>query len=305
LLNNETIAVYTLGKTQIYGGLSFLTGTLRAQYAADEARSLSVSPTADGVFSGLLPFSFDDGSHGTYAVDYPDVLTPTNGSKASLNYIGGTGGTAAVEYTSGCQRLLYTGFPFETIYPPATRQAVMARVMSLMGACVSQPPNVVILSPEDGTFYNHVPAILGITSGSPPVQHVDLAVVQITVPHIISGTTIVPLTPTLRFLNGTSWVANETWLSATGSSTWAFTPSVTFDDAGYAIWARAWNSDGVSSTQTAIVSFTLDTIAPTAPVPITPTGGITLPALNVMLVFSPSRDANGVAGYVVKVDGDF
>jgi hypothetical protein len=132
---------------------------------------------------------------------------------------------------------------------------------------------------------------------------VDLAVVQITVPHIISGTTIVPLTPTLRFLNGTSWVANETWLSATGSTTWVFTPSVTLDDAGYAIWARAWNSAGVSSTQMAIVSFTLDTIAPTAPVPITPTGGISLPSLSATLIFSPGLDANGVMSYAVRVDG--
>jgi hypothetical protein len=283
--------------------LSFLIGTLRTQYAADDAKSFSVSPTADGIFSGLLAFNFDDGAHGAYAVDYPDVLTPTNGSKASLNYAGGTGGAAAVEYAKDCQRLVYFGFPFETIYPAATRQAVMARVMGYLGACISQSPSVVILSPEDGAFYHYTPPIGGIVSGSPSVQHVDVAVVQITVPHILSGTVIVPLTPTLRFLNGASWVTTETWLSATGSTTWAFTPSVTFDDAQYAIWARAWNGEGVSSTQTAIVSFTVDTLAPTAPIPITPTGGITLPSSSVTLVFSPGLDANGVTGYTVMVDG--
>jgi len=218
--------------------------------------------------------------------------------------VGGTGGAAAVEYTNGCQRLVYFGFPFETIYPAATRQAVMARVMSFVGACVSQPPNVVVLLPGDGTFYSHVPPFNGIASGSPPVQHVDVAMVQITVPHMISGALMLPLTPTLLFLNGTNWVANETWLSATGSTTWVFTPSVTFDDAHYAVWARAWSSAGVSSTQTAIVSFTLDTVAPTAPVPITPTGGITLSALSATLVFSPGLDANGLAGYTVRVDGN-
>ncbi len=275
------------------GGLSFLAGTLRAQYAADDAGSFAVSPAASGIFSGLLPFSFDDGSHGTYAVNYPDVLTPTNGSQAGLNYVGGTGGVAALEYMSGCRRLVYLGFPFETIYPLQTRQAVMARVMSYLGACLSQPPSAVILSPES-QFYNRVPPINGIASGSPPVDHVDVAVIQITVSH----------TPTLLFLNGTSWVTSETWLSATGNVTWAYTPSVAFDDARYAVWARAWNSAGVSSTQTAVVSFTLDTVAPTAPVPITPTGGITLPVMSATLVFSPSQDANGVAGYTVKVDGN-
>jgi hypothetical protein len=78
-----------------------------------------------------------------------------------LNYVGGTGGAAAVEYMSGCQRLVYLGFPFETIYPLPTRQAVMARAMSYLGACISQPPSAVILSPES-QFYNHVPPINGI-----------------------------------------------------------------------------------------------------------------------------------------------
>lgn len=267
---------------------SFLTGTLRARYAADDANTYTVSPSVSGILSGLGPFSFDNGSHGSYAVNYPDVLTPANGSVVSLNYAGGAGGAAGIEYANGCQRLVYLGFPFETIYPAAMRQAVMARVINFLNACQRRPPITTIVSPADGRFYKIRPAIHGAAADYAGVDHVDVAVVQITTP--------------LRFLAGATWVASETWVSATGSVMWAFTPSVTLPDGRYAVWARAWNSAGLSSTQAAVVSFTMDTISPTAPVPLTPTGGITVTDISPSLVFSPALDANGVAGYNVLVD---
>jgi len=269
--------------------LSFLTGTLRALYALDDANTLTVTPSSGGILSGLASFGFGDGAQGSYAVGYPDVLTPTNGATATLSYVSGAGGAAGIEYANGCERLVYFGFPFETIYPAATRQAVMARVMSFLNACQRHPPIATILSPAYGGFYNSRPAIHGAVGDYVQVDHVDVAVVQITAP--------------LRFLTGASWVTSETWLSATGGATWAFTPTLSLDDGPYAIWARAWNSSGLSSTQKAVVSFTMDTISPTAPVPLTPTLGVTVTSLTVTLVFSPSLDANGVAGYNVLVDG--
>jgi hypothetical protein len=266
---------------------AFLTGTLRAQYVNDDAATFAVTPTASGVLSGLTSFSFDDGSHGTYPVLYPDSLTPTNGSTALLSYVGGRGGTAAIQYAGGCQRLVYLGFPFETIYPALTRQAVMSRVMSFLGACLDQSSQAVILSPASGGYYNRTPAINGFASGEAPADHVDVAMVDIA---------------NSRFLSATSWVTAETWMSATGSVTWAFTPSVTLADGPYAAWARAWTTSGLASTYMAIVSFTMDTLSPTVPVIITPTGGVTVPS-PVTLVFTPSHDANGVAGYTIQVDG--
>jgi N-acetylmuramoyl-L-alanine amidase/Fibronectin type III domain/Sporulation and spore germination len=267
---------------------SFLTGTLRAQYVADDANTFSVSPSASGILSGLGQINFDDGSHGSYAVNYADVLAPANGSAVALNYVGGAGGAAGIEYANGCQRLVYLGIPFETIYPAAVRQAVMARVISFLDACQRRPPITTILSPANGGFYKSRPAIYGSAADYAGVNHVDVAVVQITTP--------------LRFLAGATWVASETWVSATGSVTWAFTPSVSLPDGHYAVWARAWNQAGLSSTQTAAVSFTMDTIAPTAPVPLTPTGGVTVTDISPSLVYSPALDANGVAGYNVLVD---
>lgn len=267
---------------------SFLTSALRARYAADDANTFTVSPSASGILSGLGQFNFDDGSHGSYAVNYADVLTPANGSAVILNYAGGAGGAAGIEYANSCQRLVYLGFPFETIYPAAMRQAVMARVINFLDACQRRPPITTIVSPANGEFYKSRPAIHGAAADYAGVDHVDVAVVQITTP--------------LRFLAGATWVTKETWASATGNVTWAFTPSASLPDGRYAVWARAWNSAGLSSTQTAAVSFTMDTIPPTAPVPLTPTGGITVTDISPRLVFSPALDANGVAGYNVLVD---
>ena len=282
---------------------SFLTGTLHAQFAGDDANAFAVTPAVGGIFEGVGQFSFDDGTRGSYAVNYPDFITPTNGSTATLNYVASTGKTAAVEYANGCQRLAYFGFPFETIYPATTRQTVMTRVMNFLGACQHRPPIVAIASPANGGFYNNLSSVNGLAGDWAQVDHVDVAMVQITAVYGLSGTVWVPLTPTLRFLSGTAWVSSETWLSATGSTTWSFTPTITLTDGPYAVWARAWNSAGFSSTQIAVISFTIDTLAPTTPMPITPTGGITLSSPSVMLVFSPAIDLNGVAGYNVRVDG--
>ncbi len=266
----------------------FLTSTLHALYANDDANTLSVAPSASGILSGIGPFNFDDGLHGSYAVSYPDVLTPANGSSTTLSYVGGTGGAAGIEYASGCQRLVYFGFPFETIYPTTMQQAVMARVINFLSACPRRSPIVTILSPVNGALYNSRPTVHGTVGDYAQVDHVDVAMVEITTP--------------LRFLTGTAWVTSETWVSATGGVTWFFTPSVSLADGPYAIWARAWNNAGLSSTQMAVVSFTMDTLAPTAPVPLTPTDGIAVTGLYATLVFSPALDANGVAGYNVRVD---
>ena len=48
----------------------------------------------------------------------------------------GGGGTAAVQYADGCERLIYFGFPFETIWP-SERAAVMERALDFLAPCLS------------------------------------------------------------------------------------------------------------------------------------------------------------------------
>ncbi|MEM8678494.1 MAG: fibronectin type III domain-containing protein, partial [Planctomycetota bacterium] len=110
-------------------GRSFYENQLRANYSADDANTYSVQGTAGGIFAGLS-FDFDDGTL-FYDSQFPDVMTPNNGSTAALSYVGGLGGTAAVQYThpDGYGQLVNFGFPFETITTPILRAVVMQRVL--------------------------------------------------------------------------------------------------------------------------------------------------------------------------------
>jgi hypothetical protein len=120
-------------------GTPFYANTLRASYVADDAQTYTANPTAGGIFNGLGAINFDDGSHGMYDVDYADVFAPGSGAISALVY---NTASAVVQYANGCMRLVYSGIPFETIYPRAARQNVMTRVISFLGACL--PPEQVV-----------------------------------------------------------------------------------------------------------------------------------------------------------------
>ncbi len=107
---------------------AFYNGYLKADYLGDDAGTYQVTGTA-GIFAGLPAFSFDDGTHGTYDVDYADYIAPLGGATVDLSYAGAR--SAAVEYSGG-YRLVYMGFPFEAIYPAAARQQVMCRVAGFL-----------------------------------------------------------------------------------------------------------------------------------------------------------------------------
>ncbi len=101
----------------------------------------SVAGVAGGPFDGLS-FAFDDGTHGTYNVKYPDVIGAAGGSVSCLTYGSGSS-TAAVCFTGvfpgGTEegQLVFFAFPFETIYPAATSADVMGRILAYFG----EPPS--------------------------------------------------------------------------------------------------------------------------------------------------------------------
>ncbi len=120
----------------------FYHNQLRAVFANDDANTYAFGSLAAGIFSGNSSSGFDNGTKGTYNVDFPDVLTPTNGSVASINYTGGTGGAAAIQYDGslGGGKLVNFGFPFETITNSAVRDAYMSDVLRFFG--VLDPPTL-------------------------------------------------------------------------------------------------------------------------------------------------------------------
>ncbi len=113
----------------------FMADVLRAQYSADDANTYNVVAAGGGIFAGIAGFSFDDGSSGDYDTNFPDVLTTSGtGTTAALNYSGGTGGIAAVQYdgTAGGGKVVYMGFPYETINSASSREQVMGRVLDFL-----------------------------------------------------------------------------------------------------------------------------------------------------------------------------
>ncbi|GAB4315386.1 MAG: hypothetical protein Kow0059_07450 [Candidatus Sumerlaeia bacterium] len=114
----------------------FLQDVLKADYVDDDVYSGMSSPpntvvgAAGTIFNGLS-LTFDDGTHGTYEVEFPDVLNPSGGSVVAMRYTGSSENNtnAAVMYDGQDYKLIYLGFPFETITSEALRQDLMGRAL--------------------------------------------------------------------------------------------------------------------------------------------------------------------------------
>jgi len=225
------------------GDRAFYNGYLRAQYAGDDAETYKVAPVPGSIFEGLSPFRFD--APGMYDADSPDQLTPVAGSVAALLYQGGAGGTAAVQYENGCQRLVYFGFPFETIWPDQ-RSAVMSRVLDFLDGCLALPWTAIRL-PVDGEWYREIPPVAGSASGPYAVERVEVAICR---------------TADSLCWDGTGWVGGAVWLTAAGTTNWTYAlPPLEWG--GYALYARAWDAQdahGQVDATPAVVSFHLGNV---------------------------------------------
>ncbi len=119
---------------------SFYHNYLKAQYAADapdgkKATFYSCEAIPGGLFDGLPDFSFDNGRHGTFDVDWPDAIKPYGGSVAILRYKGAkTTNIAGIvfegTFPGGSKegKLVNLGVPFETIYYSDKRDSLMSKI---------------------------------------------------------------------------------------------------------------------------------------------------------------------------------
>jgi len=131
------------------GGQSFYNNSLRAEYVSDDAGTYDVQGVGGSIFDGLS-FSFDDGSQ-FYDVNFPDVISPLGGATTALNYVGGTGGGAAIQYDSGgSTKVVNLAFPFETITDQTDRNNVMSRVLSFFSFDVTFSDFDAVLDNDDG-----------------------------------------------------------------------------------------------------------------------------------------------------------
>ncbi len=110
---------------------AFYNNYLKAGYVEDDAGAYAVSGETGSFFEGLS-IHYDDGTHGVYQEDYPDVVKALNGSSVALNYANGKVAALSYEGTFGSGsaigRLFYLAFPFETIYNESERIGLISRV---------------------------------------------------------------------------------------------------------------------------------------------------------------------------------
>lgn len=120
---------------------AFLRDYLKSDYVSDDANSLSV--TGAGIFTGL---NFSYGSS-PYPEDFPDAINAVNNGAVCLRY--GNGQNAGVQFAGvfpgGARegKLVYLGFPFETISSTLVRQEVLKRVLEFFF-----PPSNAVAEPS-------------------------------------------------------------------------------------------------------------------------------------------------------------
>jgi hypothetical protein len=126
LLISGAELAWHLGNNGSSEEIAFLADVLHAAFAGDDGDSFSVRPSDALLGDGeLLSFLTPD----RMVINYPDVLTPVGGSEPFASYVGGTSGVAGLRY-DGSYRLVYLGFPFESIDAIDDRSVVMESILS-------------------------------------------------------------------------------------------------------------------------------------------------------------------------------
>ncbi len=131
------------------GDKAFFYDYLKAKYSADAPGGISgtyyaAKGSVGGIFEGIADITFDNGSQGTINVKYADALIPMNGSKGIINYkdvtthsIGAVSFEGVFKDGNKPGKLIYMGFPFETIYPAGTRKIMMEKILTFLISDVS------------------------------------------------------------------------------------------------------------------------------------------------------------------------
>ena len=120
----------------------FYADYLKTAYIADaplgqSSTHYSVQNKSGELFDGIPAFNFDDRTHGTYNVEWPDAIDAINGGKNCLLYSGisENDGVAATYFDgffptgTSPGKLMYLAFPFETVYPESARDTLMSRII--------------------------------------------------------------------------------------------------------------------------------------------------------------------------------
>lgn len=113
---------------------AFYRSVLGATYVADDANVYTLQAGLPGTISaGASAGAFDNGTSGTYDVNYADVLSPTNGNSiVCLRYGSGlAAGIQKLDAITGA-RTVVLGLPLETITSPTLRARLLQQAMGYL-----------------------------------------------------------------------------------------------------------------------------------------------------------------------------
>jgi hypothetical protein len=122
----------------------FFHNYLKAQYTADAPGDVagihySAVGIAGGLFEGITDITFDNGTHGTLNVKWADAISAINAGSNVIKYknvttytIGSVSFEGIFPGGTATGKIVYLDFPFETIYPAATRNAMMKEIVTFM-----------------------------------------------------------------------------------------------------------------------------------------------------------------------------
>lgn len=113
-------------------GVSFCRNTLGVSYVGNSAGTYTAQGAAGGALSSVGTLLFSEASGAPYDANSADRIAPFGTAQAALTYVGGSGGTAGVQYDAGTYRTLVFGFPFETIGSSTIRASVMTAAMDYL-----------------------------------------------------------------------------------------------------------------------------------------------------------------------------
>jgi len=174
---------------------AFIHNFLKASYSADAPGGVSgVYYSATGIPGSMLgdisSTTYDNGTHGTFNVMYPDALIPGEGSESILRYLNvNTHNMGGVNFEGlfpgGTQpgKLVYFGFPFETIYPADSRGAVLHEVLEYLLIAPSAVEDFTSTLPDQFELMQNYPNPFNPSTtlrfGVPEAAHVNVTIFNI------------------------------------------------------------------------------------------------------------------------------
>jgi hypothetical protein len=162
------------------------------------------------LFDGISDITFDNGTHGTYDVDWPDGIKPVNGAEVCVKFDdvdydirGGMGvsytGTFGISSENGGVVFLSVGF--ETIYPESKRDQLLDRILDFYETELSIVNNSQVALPEAVSIHALYPNPTNSSLTLEFLSDLNNEVVQIAIIDILGRkvkTVVIPLVGTYK-----------------------------------------------------------------------------------------------------------